>query len=220
MTRSKTMHNHATHGLPRWLGALCGMLMALTLALPASAATEEPDALVKRVSEEVLQILKEHQDNPGGAEVQALVKAKVLGHFDFARMAALAAGLSWRKATPEQKTELTDQFRTLLVRTYASALGKFKGQTLEFDPQRKSEDQRKAIVRSRLLQPGVEAITVDYKMVAAGSGWKVYDVSVDGVSLVTTYRDAFAEEARANGVDGLIRMLTDKNAALASDKAA
>jgi phospholipid transport system substrate-binding protein len=135
-------------------------------------------------------------------------------------MAALAAGLSWRKATPEQKTELTDQFRTLLVRTYASALGKFKGQSLEFDPQRKSEDQRKAIVRSRLLQPGAEAITVDYKMVAAGSGWKVYDVSVDGVSLVTTYRDAFAEEARANGVDGLIRMLTDKNAALASDKAA
>jgi phospholipid transport system substrate-binding protein len=214
------MHNDATHCLPRWVGALWVMLMALTLALPATAATEEPDALVKRVSEEVLQILKEHQDNPGGAEVQALVKQKVLGHFDFQRMAALAAGLSWRKATPEQKTELTDQFRTLLVRTYASALGKFKGQSLEFDPQRKSEDQRKAIVRSRLLQPGAEAITVDYKMVAAGSGWKVYDVSVDGVSLVTTYRDAFAEEARANGVDGLIRMLTDKNAALASDKAA
>ncbi len=214
------MQDDATHCLPRWVGALWGMLMALTLALPATAATEEPDALVKRVSGEVLQILKEHQDNPGGAEVQALVKQKVLGHFDFQRMAALAAGLSWRKATPEQKTELTDQFRTLLVRTYASALGKFKGQSLEFDPQRKSEDQRKAIVRSRLLQPGAEAITVDYKMVAAGSGWKVYDVSVDGVSLVTTYRDAFAEEARANGVDGLIRMLTDKNAALASDKAA
>ena len=214
------MQDDATHCLPRWVGALWGMLMALTLALPATAATEEPDALVKRVSGEVLQILKEHQDNPGGAEVQALVKQKVLGHFDFQRMAALAAGLSWRKATPEQKTELTDQFRTLLVRTYASALGKFKGQSLEFDPQRKSQDQRKAIVRSRLLQPGAEAITVDYKMVAAGSGWKVYDVSVDGVSLVTTYRDAFAEEARANGVDGLIRMLTDKNAALASDKAA
>jgi len=214
------MHNDATRCLPRWVGALWGMLMALALALPATAATEEPDALVKRVSGEVLQILKEHQANPGGAEVQALVKEKVLGHFDFARMAALAAGLSWRKATPEQKAELTDQFRTLLVRTYASALGKFKGQTLEFDPQRKSADERKAIVRSRLLQPGAEPITVDYKMVAASSGWKVYDVSVDGVSLVTTYRDAFAEEARANGVDGLIRMLTDKNAALASDKAA
>lgn len=214
------MHHDATRSLRRWTGALSVLLIALALALPASAATEEPDALVKRVSEEVLQILEENRDNPGGAKVQALVKEKVLGHFDFARMAALAAGLSWRKATPEQKTELTDQFRTLLVRTYASALGKFKGQTLEFDPQRKSEDQRKAIVRSRLLQPGAEAITVDYKMVAASSGWKVYDVSVDGVSLVTTYRDAFAEEARANGVDGLIRMLSDKNAALASDKAA
>ena len=213
------MHNDATRCLPRWVGALWGMLMALALALPATAATEEPDALVKRVSGEVLQILKEHQANPGGAEVQALVKEKVLGHFDFARMAALAAGLSWRKATPEQKAELTDQFRTLLVRTYASALGKFKGQTLEFDPQRKSEDQRKAIVRSRLLQPGAEAITVDYKMAEGSAGWKVFDVSVDGVSLVTTYRDAFAEEARNNGVDGLIRMLTDKNAALAKDKA-
>ena len=216
------MHDDALHtrSLARGIGALCAMLIALLLALPAAAATEEPDALVKRVSEEVLQILKENQDNPGGAKVQALVKEKVLGHFDFARMAALAAGLSWRKATPEQKTELTDQFRTLLVRTYASALGKFKGQTLEFDPQRKSEDQRKAIVRSRLLQPGVEAITVDYKMVAASSGWKVYDVSVDGISLVTTYRDAFAQEARANGVDGLIRMLTDKNATLARDNEA
>ena len=214
------MHHDATRSRRRWTGALSVLLMALALALPASAATEEPDALVKRVSEEVLQILHQHKDNPGGPEVQAQVKEMVLGHFDFARMAALAAGLSWRAATPAQKTELTDQFRTLLVRTYASALGKFKGQTLEFDPQRKSEDQHKAIVRSRLLQPGQEAITVDYKMVAASSGWKVYDVSVDGVSLVTTYRDAFAEEARANGVDGLIRMLSDKNAALASDKAA
>ena len=215
------MQHVARDALPRRIGSLWGMLLALMLALPALAqAPEEPDALGERVSGEVLQILKDHQSNPGSAEVQAMVKEKVLGHFDFARMAALAAGLSWRSATPAQKAELTEQFRTLLVRTYSSALGKFKGQTLEFDPQRKSEDQRKAIVRSRLLHPGAEAITVDYKMIASTSGWKVYDVSVDGVSLVTTYRDAFAEEARANGVDGLIRMLTDKNAALASDGAA
>jgi len=215
------MQHVARDALPRRTGALWGMLLALMLALPALAQPpEEPDALVERVSGEVLQILKDHQGNPGSPEVQAMVKDKVLGHFDFARMAALAAGLSWRSATPAQKAALTEQFRTLLVRTYSSALGKFKGQKLEFDPQRKSEDQRKAIVRSRLLQPGAEAITVDYKMIASASGWKVYDVSVDGVSLVTTYRDAFAEEARANGVDGLIKMLTDKNAALASDGAA
>jgi len=215
------MQHVARDALPRRTGALWGMLLALMLALPALAQPpEEPDALVERVSGEVLQILKDHQGNPGSPEVQAMVKDKVLGHFDFARMAALAAGLSWRSATPAQKAALTEQFRTLLVRTYSSALGKFKGQKLEFDPQRKSEDQRKAIVRSRLLQPGAEAIVVDYKMIASASGWKVYDVSVDGVSLVTTYRDAFAEEARANGVDGLIKMLTDKNAALASDGAA
>lgn len=216
------MRSDARLSVPFWFRALRGMLIALTLtaALPCAADTEEPDVLVKRVSEDVLQILRERQADPGSAEVQEMVKNLVLPHFDFARMAALAAGLSWRSATPAQKTELTDEFRTLLVRTYASALGKFKGQTLEFDPQRKSADQRKAIVRSRLLQPGAESITVDYKMAASSSGWKIFDVSVDGVSLVTTYRDAFAEEARANGVDGLIRMLADKNAALARDNAA
>lgn len=213
------MHSAFRATTRHWLHAAWGVLMTFALALPCAAANEEPDALVKRVSEDVLKVLREHEANPGSAEVQEMVKNLVLPNFDFARMAALAAGLSWRSATPDQKIQLTEEFRTLLVRTYSSALGKFKGQTLEFDPQRKSKDGRKAIVRSRLLQPGAETITVDYKMAEGSAGWKVFDVSVDGVSLVTTYRDAFAEEARNNGVDGLIRMLADKNAALAKDKA-
>jgi len=216
------MNGQKRPAVPRALSAAWRLIMALALvvALPCAAAYDEPDALVKGVSEQVLQVLREHQSDPGSPEVQDMVKQLVLPNFDFARMAALAAGLSWRSATPAQKAQLTDEFRTLLVRTYSSALGKFKGQTLEFDPQRKSADQRKAIVRSRLLQTGAEAITVDYKMALGDAGWKIFDVSVDGVSLVTTYRDAFAEEARNNGVDGLIKMIADKNAALAKDSQA
>ncbi len=215
------MHHDATRSLRRWIGALSGLLMALALALPATAATEEPDALVKRVSEEVLQILKENQDNPGGAEGPGTGQGKGAGAFRFRAHGRARGGteLAQGNAGAEDRADGPVPHACWCAPTPRRSASS-RARRLEFDPQRKSEDQRKAIVRSRLLQPGAEAITVDYKMVAAGSGWKVYDVSVDGVSLVTTYRDAFAEEARANGVDGLIRMLTDKNAALASDKAA
>jgi len=204
--------------LRRWFGALCMAVLAWLPLAPAQAQHEAADVLVSRVSGEVLDILKQSSASPGSSEVQALVREKVLPHFDFRRMTALAAGLSWRKATPEQQAELVEQFRTLLVRTYSSALGKYQGQTLKFDPLRESADHKKAIVRSRLLQPGAEAITVDYRMALGEDGWKIFDVAVDGVSLVTTYRDSFSEEARNNGVDGLIRMLAEKNASL-RDKA-
>ena len=195
--------------------AAAALLLTLAAA-PAWPADMEPEALVRSVSEEVLGILEQNADKPGSSAVQDAIRDKVLPHFDFTRMAALASGLAWRSATAEQKNELTDEFRTLLIRTYSSALDRFKGLSLEFDPQRKSEDQRKAIVRSRITQPGSEPVTVDYRMAITTSGWKVYDVSVDGVSLVTTYRDAFAEESRRSGVAGLIRMLKDKNSTLAA----
>lgn len=203
----------------RHLTAIAMLLGGLLALAPACFAQSlEPDELVRTVSHDVLAILDAHRDDTGSAEVLDQISETVLPHFDFPRMAALAAGLPWRTATPEQKTELTDQFRTLLVRTYSSALGKYQGLKLEFDPQRKSPDGRKAIVRSRVTQPGSEPITVDYRMSTTADGWKVYDVSVDGVSLVTTYRDAFADESRRSGIAGLIQMLKDKNAALATDK--
>ena len=191
------------------------LLLTLLFALPVHADGEAPDALVNRVSGEVLQILQGSSAAPGSAEVIAQVKEKILPHFDFPRMAALATGIGWRTASPEQKAELTEQFRTLLVRTYSSALSKYKDQTLEFLPPRESADKSKVIVRSLLKQPGAQAIAVDYRMSSDSDGWKVYDVVVDGVSLVTTYRDAFSAEVRDNGIDGLIRMLDDKNASLA-----
>ena len=191
------------------------LLLTLLFALPVHADTEAPDALVSRVSGEVLQILQGSTSAPGSAEVIARVKEKILPHFDFSRMTALATGIGWRSASSGQQAELTEQFRTLLVRTYSSALSKYKDQTLEFLPTRESADKNKVIVRSLLKQPGAPAIAVDYRMASGSEGWKVYDVVVDGVSLVTTYRDAFSNEVRSNGIDGLIRMLNDKNAALA-----
>ncbi|MCG3169845.1 MAG: putative phospholipid-binding protein MlaC [Pseudomonadales bacterium] len=206
--------------IARTLTTVAALLCACLASLSAWSTEVEPDALVRSVSQDVMGILEQHAADPGSAAVQEMVSEKVLPHFDFARMAALASGLAWRSATPEQKAELTEEFRSLLVRTYSKALGKFRGQKLEFDPQRKSADQRKAIVRSRLVQAGSEPITVDYRMAVTATGWKVYDVSVDGVSLVTTYRDAFAEESRRNGIPGLIRMLKDKNANLAAGRTA
>lgn len=194
-------------------------LAALLAIAGAQAQTETPDAMVRRVSDEVLHILQTATTGPGSPEVIAKVQARVLPHFDFARITALATGPSWRSATPAQKGELTGHFRTLLVRTYSSSLSRYSNQTLEVQAPRYSPDTKKAILRSLLRQPGAPTITIDYRMFSSAAGWKIYDVSVDGVSLVTTYRDTFADEVRNNGIDGLIRMLIDKNQSLA-DKAA
>jgi phospholipid transport system substrate-binding protein len=195
-------------------------VLCLVIAVPATAATEPPGTLIERVSTEVLDILQKSTEKPDRQAVMALVQEKVLPHFDFTRMTALATGLGWRSASAEQQGQLVEQFRTLLVRTYSTALTRYTNQTLEFQPARFSEDQKKAIVRSLLKQPGAPVLTIDYRMsVLAGGEWKIYDVAVDGVSLVTTYRDSFAEEVRARGIDGLIRMLVAKNGELASKQA-
>jgi phospholipid transport system substrate-binding protein len=143
--------------------------------------------------------------------VIALVEEKVLPHFDFTHMTALAMGRNWRKASPEQKKQLTDQFRTLLVRTYSTALTKYRDQTIDYKPLRSQSGDTDVTVRSSIQQPGAVPVTIDYSMEKTPAGWKVYDVTVAGISLVTTYRDAFAQEVHNVGVDGLIKKLADKN---------
>jgi phospholipid transport system substrate-binding protein len=193
------------------------LCLGLGLALPAAASSEPPGVLIERVSTDVLKTLQDSASKPDRQAVMALVQEKVLPHFDFTRMTALATGLGWRSASAEQQGQLVDQFRTLLVRTYSTALTRYTNQTLEFQPARFSEDQKKSIVRSLLKQPGAPVLTIDYRMALLASGeWKIYDVTVDGVSLVTTYRDSFAEEVRARGIDGLIKMLVAKNGELAA----
>ena len=190
--------------------------LALIAAGPASAQ-EAPDALVKRVSQEVLQIVKTDPKVHAGdqARTREVVESKLLPNFDFARMTALAMGRNWRQATPEQQQRLTDEFRSLLVRTYAGALNQYRDQQLAFKPLRAEDKATEVIVRTEVIRPGQQPVQIDYGMHKVTDGWKCYDVIVGGVSLVTNYRDEFNEQIRAGGIDGLIRTLTDKNKGVA-----
>ena len=190
------------------------LILAALLVAPAALAQDTaPDTLVKGVTQEVLGVIKQDKDIQAGNQRKtiALVEEKVLPHFNFARMTALAMGPNWRKATPEQQKALIEQFRTLLVRTYSSALSSYRNQVIDFKPLRAAATDADVIVRSEVKQPGGEPVSIDYSMEKTPGGWKVYDVIVGGVSLVTTYRDTFTNEVRNNGVDGLIKALSDKN---------
>jgi phospholipid transport system substrate-binding protein len=189
-------------------------LTALFLACTSVHAEEEtPDALVRKVTEDVLSVVRQDKDIQSGNTKKAmdLIETKVLPHFNFQRMTALAVGKDWNKANPEQKKRLADEFKTLLVRTYSNALTSYKDQTLRYKPLKLQSGDTEAVVKTEVVQPGGKPIQMDYAVEKQPEGWKVYDVIVAGVSLVTNYRDTFAQEIRANGVDGLIQMLVTKN---------
>ncbi len=187
-------------------------MIVLCLASAFSQDTP-PDGLVRVVTEDVIASIKQDADIKAGntRKAVALVEQKVLPHFDFRRMTALAMGTHWRKATPEQQNAIIDEFRVLLVHTYSSALSNYRDQVIDTRPLRASPAATDVVVRSIVKQPGTEPITIDYSMQRIGSDWKVYDITVVGVSLVLTYRDTFATEVRNGGVDGLIKSLARKN---------
>jgi phospholipid transport system substrate-binding protein len=195
-----------------FLGILIGTLTAL-FAPAAPAEDVAPDVLVKTVTEEVIAIIKQDKDIQTGNTKKSitLVEEKVLPHFNFTRMTALAMGVNWRKATPEQQQLLVEQFRTLLVRTYSTALSAYRNQVIDFKPLRAPAADADVVVRSEVKQSGTEPVSIDYSLEKTSGGWKVYDVTVGGVSLVTTYRDAFASEVRNAGIEGLIKALAEKN---------
>ncbi len=199
------------------------MLFCFFFATGASAtAAPAPDELVRAVTNEVLEIVRADKAIQAGdtERVIELVDAKVLPHFDFRRMTMLAVGRDWRNATPEQQDRLTDAFRTLLVRTYSNALTQYRDQTIDFRPLRMAAGETRVQVRTEVRQPGGQPVGVDYMLEQKADGsWKVFDVIVAGVSLVTNYRSSFAEEVRVGGVDGLIRSLEDKNRSLAAGQA-
>jgi phospholipid transport system substrate-binding protein len=188
--------------------------------LVTAQAQDAPDVLVKTVTLEVVEIIAKDKEIRSGsrAKLIGLIEAKVLPHFSFNAMTALAMGQNWNKATPEQKKRLTDEFKTLLVRTYASALAAYSEQKFDFRPLRAKPNDTDVTVNVRVLQPGAQPVTIDYSMEKTGSGWKVYDVMVGGVSLVANYRTEFANTVRASGVDGLIKELHAKNRSLAAKK--
>ena len=200
------------------------ILCAATALLVQTAAAQStgPDALVRSVTDEVVGIIKQDKDIQAGNRQKtiALVEQKVLPHFDFTRMTALAMGPNWRKATPEQQKLLVEQFRTLLVRTYSTALSAYRNQVIDVKPPRAQPNDTEVVVRSEVKQSGAEPVTIDYSMAKTPAGWKVYDVAVNAASLVTTYRDTFATEVRNGGIDGLIKSLSAKNQQLAAKPAA
>jgi phospholipid transport system substrate-binding protein len=187
----------------------------------AAFAQEAPDALVQRVTGEVLDIVSKDKDIQNGStqKVIDLVDQKVLPHFNFRHMTALALGKEWKKASPEQQQQLTAEFKTLLVRTYSNALTNYKNQKVVFKPLKMNPADSEVLVRTEVMQPGSKPVQLDYSLEKLDNGWKVFDVVVAGISLVTNYRDQFSQEVRNSGIDGLIQSIASKNKSLQSNVA-
>jgi phospholipid transport system substrate-binding protein len=199
------------------------LLAVLTgLAAPCAQADEvAPDVLVKTVTLEVVDLIARDADIKAGnhARLAQLIEAKVLPHFDFEAMTALATGPAWNKATPAQKKLLTDEFKRLLIRTYTSALMAYSTQKLDFRPLRSRPGDTEVTVNVRVLQPGAQPVTIDYSMEKSAQGWKAYNLAVGGVSLVANYRTEFSNKVRDGGIDGLIHDLQVKNHSLDAPRA-
>ncbi len=195
--------------------AALGMMFGV---LSVRAQETSPDELVKGVTLEVVSLIAKDREIQAGnrQKVVGLVEDKVLPHFNFTSMTALAMGQNWSKATPDQKKRLTDEFRVLLVRTYASALSAYRDQKFEFRPLRAKPTDTDVVVQVRVLQQGAQPVSIDYGMEKTAAGWKVYDVIVGGVSLVANYRTDFSNMVRDGGTESLINSLRTKNRSLAA----
>lgn len=195
-------------------------LFCLTFLMTAASAAplEAPDALIRRVSTEMLELAKTDKQIQAGNQqrIMEVVQAKVIPHVDFQRMTALAAGRFWREATPEQQAALTSEFRSLLIYTYSGAISQIRNQVLEFKPMRAGPDDDEVEVRSNVIQPRGEPIQLNYRLEKTANGWKIYDVNILGAWLVETYKGTFAAEISKGGIDGLIRALAERNKRLAA----
>ena len=203
--------------LIKQLIALATVALAVN-AQAAAPANEAPDALVKRISQDVIDTAKADKAIQAGdtKKVMDLVETKILPYVDFQRMTALAAGRFWREATPDQQKALSEQFRTLLIFTYSGALSQIKNETVEFKPLRAAPDDTEVEVRSQVNVARGEPIPLNYRVAKSPTGWKIYDINVLGAWLVETYKGTFASEINKGGIDGLIKTLTEKNKSLAN----
>ena len=198
-------------------------LMAAALgvgaALAQAQAAKAPDVLIKEVSTDVLDAVKADKSIKQGdvQKVIALVDAKVMPYVNFQRMTASAVGRYWRQATPEQQKRLQEEFKVLLVRTYSGALAQVQDQTVEIKPMRGGAEDKEVVVKTEIKGRG-DPVQLDYRLEQVASGWKIYDVNVLGVWLVENYRNTFSQEIGANGIDGLIKKLAERNAKAASAK--
>ncbi len=189
-------------------------LFSLVLAFAAQAADTAPDALVKSTVEEVLAVIKQNKDQKALVE---LAEKKVVSNFDFKEMTRLATGKAWSQASAAQQQALERGFRTLLVRTYTTALSQSNAETkVEVKPATLKAGESETLVRTVVTEPGRKPFAIDYRMWITPSGWKVYDVTVESLSLITNYRSSFNAEIGRSGVDGLIKIIEDKNRKLAA----
>ena len=198
-----------------FIAASFAAVLALSAPLAAHAADEAPDALVKRLSADVLDTIKADKSLQGGDinKIIALVDSKIMPNVNFQRMTAAAVGPGWRQATPAQQKRLQEEFKTLLVRTYSGALAQVSDQTITIKPLRASTEDKDLLVRSEVVGKG-EPIQLDYRLEKTpgqGAGWKIYNLNVMGVWLVETYRSQFAQEINAKGIDGLIKTLASRS---------
>ena len=202
-----------------FLKLMASVALLVSVAAPA-IAQESPDALIRRLSTEVLDRIRSDKDLQAGdfKKLSDLVDATVMPHVNFQRMTALSVGRNWRSASPEQQKQLMNEFRVLLLRIYSGALSSVKDQSIRMKPLRADAADTEVIVRSEVAQPRGEPIQLDYRMEKASDGWKIYDVNVLGVWLVETYRGQFAQEVGARGIDGLIKSLVDKNRSFEAPK--
>lgn len=204
----------------RFLGIIVLTLSSL-LVFPALAVDLAPDRLVDNTVKEVIEIIQKDEELKNGNKdkMLRLIETKILPHFNFSRMTQLAMGQHWSKAAPDQQNKLVDEFRTLLVRTYSNALHSHSHETINVNPIKQLGDQTETTVRTIVIQGnGKEPVPIDYSMEKKPDGWKVYDVTVSGVSLVTNYRGTFNSQVRKGGVEGLLKALEDKNKSLVGKK--
>ena len=199
--------------------AIVKILCLAGLALFANVAMANidmaPDALVKQTADDVLTIVKNDKDIQAGNQQKlfAVVEEKILPNFDFDRVCRMVLGKNWKSASPEQQAFFQKEFRSLLLRTYATALGKYRDQVIEYRPMQTDASEKNVTVKTQIIQKGGQPIAVDYSLVKGPTGWKVYDITIESVSLVTNYRSQFSSEIRQNGLDSLNKKLADKNAA-------
>lgn len=186
----------------------------------AQAAAPTPDALVRSLSNEVLDAVRGDRSLQSGdiGRFNKLVDDKIVPYVNFEKMTQLAVGRGWRQATPEQRAALTREFRSLLVRTYAGAVSQVTDHKVELRPFRAQPSETDVVVRTNVVPGRGDPIQLDYRVEKGDGGWKIYDVNVAGVWLVENYRSSFASEINQNGIDGLIKALTDRNRQLAGKK--
>lgn len=201
----------------KYLSAI--LFTSLSLLSAGAGAQESPDVLIRRVSEEILELAKTDKQIQAGNQqrIMEVVQGKILPHVDFQRMTASAAGRYWREANAEQQAALTSEFKMLLIYTYSGAVAQIRNQKLEFKPMRSAPDDTDVEVRSIVIQQRGEPISLNYRLEKTPTGWKIYDVNILGAWLVETYKGSFSAEIQKGGIDGLIKTLAERNKRLAAN---